>query len=333
MSGTTPTTELLPFRKKLRIEIKQPQDSDITRDRVTRWMMLATTVLTTAFAPGAILYSVASDFGPNASMFSLLLGIIAGTLCTPYPLTRSLVSNEEWKGYATLNPFNGKRVLYGPGMHPAFFWEQRNASGEISFQAVSINFEVGVQTTTSTLISKGTFAYQVDTKGLQNYIGIDPSVVQTGFLSYVSNFLTGKISRLTAIEAQEMIDQINDNLADEFMGTVVRSTDASGETSVVTDFEREFGIRVVSLFIESMKLPPKVQEARDGLDETTRIRLVCAELMGLTIAQYDAKVANGEITIDQAAELQRRAMVITGNATATYDRVDGGAGIVLTRPT
>ena len=333
MSGTTIPTASVPRRNGLRIDIQQPQDSDVERERRTRWGVLLSTVALSALSPVYFAYYLTSQIGPNAEMVGLIVGIIGAAELTKRVLWRVLVSNEEWKAYATLNPFNGKRVLYGPGLHPAYPWEERNAAGEISLRVVSVGFEVAVPTRTANIIAEGVFEYQVDLEHLANYIGVDPSTIETGFVAYVSSFLTSQISNGTMEEAREKINALNDAVADEFMGTAIPATLTSHATSTVTEFEFKFGIRVVSVFISKMKLPPEVQRTRDGQDEAIRISLVCADLMGMTKAQLDAKVADGTISQDQLADLQRRAMVITGNATASYDRLDGGgAGVMLTRP-
>lgn len=336
MSATVPLSEppaaIIPLRAGLRIDVEQPQDEDVERNRLLRWGVLLTTTALTTLGPMGLMYSWFSRVGPNAAKFGLILGLAASAALTIFALWRMIVSNEEWSAYATLNPITGTRVIYGPGWHPALPWEERNAAGEISLRVVSTKFEVGVSTRTSSLVAKGSLDYQVDLEMLQNYIGIDPSTILTGFAEYVRSFLTSQISNGTAVQAQEKVDFINDRLADEFMGTIIPATHGKEHGSTTTNFERKFGIRVVSVFIATLELPPDVQRTRNALDEATRLNLVCAELMGLTKEVYDAKVNAGDLSPDQVADLQRRAMVISGNATAAYDRVDGTARTVTVRP-
>ncbi|MEI7720014.1 MAG: hypothetical protein WCI89_02295 [bacterium] len=334
MSGTTTAPTTTPLRKGLRIDIAQPQDSDIIdRDRALRWLVFGTTMILAFLTPPLLLYYWFSHIGPSVAWFGAFVGIVVGATVSVFTSWRLVVSNEEWMAYATLNPFTGKRVLYGPGMHISLPWEERNASGEISLKAISVPFTVAVPTKTSNIISKGLLDYQVDLGNLGSYIGVDESTIQRGFLAYVSSFLTSQISNGTMEEARGRVDEINDALADEFMGVAIPATSVGASSSSVTEFERKFGIRVVSIFISQMELPPEVQRARDGQDEAVRISMICADLMGLTKAQFDAKVFDGSITPTDFADVQRRAMVITGNATAHYDRIDGNASAIVMRPT
>lgn len=290
----------------LRLDIVVPDDSMAhQRDRFTRWLAL--------IAFSAIAFLLPTYFGALWGSFAGVpkLGFLIGlggaaALLIPL-LVRSLIANPEWTGYVSLNPLTGKNVPYGPGLHPAFFWEQRNKDGTYPLQVITKTFEIPVQTQTSQVIATGMFQYQVDLANIVNNVGIDESTVNEGYTGFIDNFLTSELSKKTTEQARTSTDDINTLLGNQFMG------DDTGEGGVPA-FETKNGIRTVAVAITGLRLPPAVQKTRDAVDESEKVFASMAKLKGVTPEELAAMIKDKSLSKQEEGELRRAALATSDNA-------------------
>jgi hypothetical protein len=301
-----------------RIENKLQPDSDIEdRDRVARWAMLLSTTAVAAIGPIVMGAHWGSLAGPLWLKTGVIVGIGVAALAEAFLLPRVLVSNPEVSAYVTLDAFDGHTVVYGPGLHPAFPWEERNTDGNYSLQVVTKPFSVWVQTNTAQVQARGIFEYQIDLSNLRNFIGIDETTVDIGFDAFIESFLTRKLADKTFEEARIGINDLNQELADEFMGIM----NEQGTTMV--EFESAHGIRTVAIAIRGMHSSDDVQAARDAVDEGAAIFKIVASSNGLTPEELKEQLASGKISTADFKEYRREALAMSKNATLDLRRVDG----------
>lgn len=309
MANTTTATPTAanpnPPLTGLRLDVRVPDDDDAERNRAVRWAALIGFSLLALIVPVFFGTLWGSFFG--ISKVGLLVGLGgAAALLIPL-LVRSLISNPEWTGYVSLNPLTGKNIPYGPGLHPALFWEQRNKSGNYPLNVITKTSEIPVQTQTSLIIASTMFQYQVDLANIINNVGIDETTVDSGYIGFIDTFLTSRLAQKSAEEARTEVDAINTQLADQFMGTV------SGSGSV-PEFETKNGIRTVTVAITGLRMPPAVQKTRDAVDEARKIFQIMAELKGVSTDELRAMIKDGNVTKDDEAQLRRAALATSENA-------------------
>ncbi len=322
MADTPTVPSIQPKPKGLRLEPRTPHDSYAIRDRETRWGVLIICGTLTVIAP-TLLGSIWGWFiGPTSTKIGFLAGLGGASVLTTLLVVRSLVSNPEWTGYVTLNPLNGYNIPYGPGLHPTFFWEQRNKTGNYSLKVITKTFEIPVQTKTSQVIATGILEYQIDLAHIANNVGIDETTVDAGYNGFIENFHTVRLARQTAEEALTRVDDINHDLENQFMG---HATSPGGET--VGDFEVKYGIRTVAIALTGLKLPSAVQKTRDAVDEARKIFEVMAELKGTTPEKLREEINSGRLSKQEESELRHAALAASENAELKiYEGNLGGLG-------
>lgn len=318
--------EISPNKEKegYRIDLRQPHDHFAVRNRFGRWVVLFLVVGILLLFPTLFGMLWGSFWGGFAINLGGLLGFIGGMYLIYLLSRRLVVYNQEWSAYVTQDPFTGENVPYGPGAHPSYPWEQRNAEGNESLEVITKPFSVPVQTSTAQVEVENSFQYAVDLRGITKFIGNDTSTIEGGYIAFMQSFLTARYATMTAEEARKDIGPTNAALADAFMGT-------AGDEVEPVDFEDKFGIITVSLVIKSIKLPAAVQKTRDAIDEAAMLHKVVASMIGLTPEELTAKLKSGEITKERHDKLLNRAMATSDNATMDIKVIEGleGAGGAL----
>lgn len=307
--------------KGYRIDVYPPHDRDVLqRDKWSRRVSLVCIIIIATLVPVTLGAYWGSFIGPFFTKVGLIAGIVGAIVMLRWLLPSLLISNPEWTGYVTLDPFLGENVAYGPGWHPCFPWEERNADGNYPLEVITKTFEVSVQTKTAKVTVKGVFEYQVDLTNITTFIGVAESTIDEGFTAFIETFLVEELAGYTAQEALAKVRTLNEILENEFMGVV---TD-TGDT--VTEFERENGIRAVSLVVIKVELPESVQKSRDAIDEAAVLFEAVAVLLGYTPTELKAKLADHTVTQEQFQQARREALALAQKATMEFKRVDGDIG-------
>lgn len=311
MTTATATAGTSVPSKGYRIDVHPPHDREVLqRDKWSRWICLVCIVIITTLVPIMFAAYWGSFIGSFFTKVGILAGLAIAAALLSRVLPRLLISNPEWAGYVTLDPFRGENVAYGPGLHPAFPWEERNADGNYPLEVITKTFEVSIQTKTARVIVKGVFEYQVDLPNITTFIGIAESTIDEGFTAFIETFLVEELAAKTAQEALTKVGDLNTILENEFMGVVT----STGDT--VTAFEQENGIRAVSLVVTRIELPAAVQKTRDAIDEGKAIFGVVAAMLGLTEDELKAKRSGDpkEISDERYDALVDQAMAVSDNA-------------------
>ncbi len=323
MTDTTVAAGTSVPSKGYRIDVHPPHDDEITewqRDRWSRWVCVICLPIIALLVPISFATYWGSLIGTFSAKVGFLIGLAGAAWLLIQLMPRLLVSNPEWAGYVTLDPFRGENIPYGPGLHPAFPWEERNADGNYPLEVITKTFEVSVQTKTAKVTVKGVFEYQVDLANITTFVGIAESTIDEGFTAFIETFLVEALAGETAQDALTKVSTLNANLENEFMGL----TTQTGNT--VTEFEKENGIRAVTLVVTKVELPEAAQKARDAIDEATTIFQAVAALLGYTPDELKTKLADNTITHEQFQQARREALALSDNATLEFKRVDGDIG-------
>jgi hypothetical protein len=308
-SGAITPAPAEPKKPGYHIDIKIPHDRQAQRGKAVRWLSLGLFSSVAIFAPAGLLGHLASytNLGDLVGVASAT-GIVAGGFIEIPLLTRSLAYNPEWTAYVTQDALFGTNIPYGPGLHPTFPWEERNASGNYSLKVITKPFEIMVQTKTAKVKVKGLLQYAVDLSNITRFIGIDATTIESGLTGFLQSFLTGQYADMTAEEARKSVPETNEALCNEFMHVRV---DEESEA----DFEVKYGIVVVTIMLNDLELSAAAQKARDAIDEAEAINRTVAALLKVTPEDLAAKVQSGAISKEQFLEYLNRAMATSDNAT------------------
>ncbi len=316
----TPTNASKNSGKKshpgFRIEIPPPSDSEIDRDRFSRWVVLIICLFLALFVPVGLAYMMGMALHPLVAKITLLVGIAVSGFIIKTTSSRFYVYNPEWTGYVTNNPFSHNNVPYGPGFNPAFFWEQRNKDGIWPLDVQTVAFEVKVSTKTSAVIVTVDYGWAVALRSINQFIGIDLSTVHEAFTGYVSSFLTARFANIDAEEARASVGEANADMSEQFM-----------KTGIMRLFLSQFGIRTALIFIKGVAFPEAVQRTRDSVDEARQFSAVVAGMLSISPEELAERIKNGVITPDQYAKFLTQALIVSDNAKGVVHIFEGLQGI------
>lgn len=318
-----------------RIDLRPPHDREIAkhrpaedgvpyRNRESRWLTFIITSLAIVGGPAIFCWYWGSFLDVGALGF--LIGTGIGGLLEAYIAPRRLlVSNPEWTGYVTQDAFNGEMIPYGSGWHPSHPWEQRNKSGNFSLRVATRDFSVGISTQTARVTVDGKYEYAIDISLLTRAIGVDESTVDTGLTAFITNFLTERGANHTAEEMRGMAGELNESLAAEFM----QQLDSQGNETP-DSFGRRYGFRTVAVVIGKIAFSDAVQKTMDAVDEADRLAEIASRIYGLNKAEFQRRVLNKELSMDDVNRMLNRAMATSDNVKAELNvqEFDIPAGIV-----
>jgi regulator of protease activity HflC (stomatin/prohibitin superfamily) len=312
-------------------------DHMLDRDRIGRWAFLLVTVIAVVFVPmligvlaGKILSFTSSKLYFGAAGFAL--GIFTMLKLFPrlwivVPQTTAFVTTNQF-AKAGANP----NVPYGPGGHPAYPWELRAESGNITLDVLTISFKETVPTLDSAMIVDGTLQFKFALDRITTVVGIDVTTIEQGFVAQVNEQLSQDLATVTGDAAKNSIKVIRDDLRRTFMirpdGTYSR------EAQTLLD---EYGIVVTGFQISSIDFPPKVQEVRDAVAEAGRVGEGIWKIMGYASqADFNEARQTGLITQQDIARARDDFLATSGNVKKTVQRIDatgldrlGSGGAVL----
>lgn len=306
-------------REGYRIQLPIPDDSDIeTRNRPARLADLILSSVAMLAIPAGLLGWWGSFINPLCTSIGMFIGLVLGGLFASRIIPkRFLVNNPEWTAYVTQDAFGGEMVVYGPGLHPSHWWEERNEEGNISLEAIPLSFSVSISTGTAQITVNVNYEYARRLYAIRGAIGFDAEAIQEGVTPFIKTFL---ISQCTGNDennkpkdakwARTHVHELNIGLATEFMGIQTEH----GETP--NDFEESYGIISVSIAISSVAVPPAVQKSLDAIDEAASQLAIVAKVYGYgdDIAAMERDIRSGTITRSQYMEMLEHAMAVSENA-------------------
>lgn len=304
---------------KVNIQIETPKDADAARNRGIRWLIDGIIALLTLSIPWWVLSYVGEAF--DHPVIGGFIGAGIGVWLLGLLMPRLVVDNPEWAGYVTLNPFcGGSMTPYGPGIHLALPWEERNAAGNYSLQVITRSFSLTSPTKTSAVTISGRVFYNASLRYITRAVGVDKEVVEDGLVAFVESNLLAKLGGMEAEVAIQRTPEISKELNEEFRDSPVVTPN---EVATPEEFEQKFGYSTAAIAIDRIAYSPKVQEALDAVSEARKMNEIAAGLLGVTQAEMAEMLKNKVFTVKQVKEVIDRALVASGNATMNLNVIEG----------
>lgn len=303
-------------KKGYRVSLQKPDDSQIPnkdRERLLRWANLLVFGGLMFAVPLWLVHWWGSMIG--FPMIGALIGFgIGGYTASKLIPDRFLVNNLEWTAFVTQSMFGGGMVPYGPGLHPAYPWEERSQEGNYPLTVVTRSFKTSIATSTSRVIIGGEYEYAMSLKNITLAIGIDETTIEEGLTAFISSFLISECSKQNedgtprdAEWVRSHSSELNKALANEFM-----EREGGGENP--DSFEARFGFITVTIVINNIAFPDDVQKTRDAIDEAVTLHKVVAGLYGMTPEVLTERIKSKEISVKDYNTMLNRAMASSGNA-------------------
>lgn len=303
----------------INIQIEVPRDSMAERNWIVRWLVDVLIAFLTLYIPYLTVEYVGSIF--DHPIIGGFIGFGVGVWILGLLMPRFLIDNAEWSGYVTQNPLGGGTMVpYGPGLHLALPWEERNAEGNYSLRVITRPFTLTSPTMTSAVTIQGRLFYNASLLHLTNAVGVDKEVVEEGLIAFIDSDLIPMLGKLDAENAVKQTAQIGKELNDIFRDKPAVTANAAATPE---EFEEKFGYSTAAIVIDKIAYSSKVQEVLDAVSEARKMNEIAAELLGVTKADLAEMLKNKVITVKQVKEVLDRALVTSGNATMQLNVIEG----------
>lgn len=311
-------------------------DSVVERNRLGR----AIVGISVSSAIIVLLVWVGSVFG----LFGALVGFaVAGQiLAIVAPKYLIVYNNYTWALVAD-NPFTGKPVVYGPGLHWAYPWEkvaiQRNDNVSLEVRTHTRD-DLTIDSREGTLKVKASVQWRPDLSNLHIFVLLDEDTVNEGIFDPLERFISTVIGQMGVQEAREHQSDISrlaylafkgENRAfeeidekDPFKQTL--QNQLSKFLKTVRNYEKRFGFELLQANIFDIDYPEEIRKARGAEAEQTSI---------LRIAQAQAGVNEdewGRLPEEVRQRYLSNARVISDNADERVITIHGGNSNLLINP-
>ncbi len=300
-------------------------DSMVERDRFSRCALLVGSALVALFVPtliGATIGSVVwSPYLFASAGFSFGVYLIVKyfhRFWVVVPQTAAFVTTNQFS-----SPGANPNIPYGPGGHPAYPWELRAESGNITLDILTVSFKETVSTSTTSVIVDGSVQFKFDLAHITQVVGIDVTTVEQGFVAQINEWLSQRLSGMTGEVAKNSVRPLREEIEREFEQT---------RKQMLLD---EYGVRVTGFQISSIDFPPKVQETRDTIEESKRIAEGVRNLLGFkTKKAFEEARRSGAISESDVARARDDFLAASGNVKKEIKKlditgIDGAAGAVV----
>ncbi len=304
-----------------RIDLCTPNDKSMigtgTRNRTARLISTSLAIVVLLTAPTAFLAYWGWFLGNGIiGAITGLIGFgIGGEIVARLAPNRMFIYNPEWTGYVTQDSFAGTMVPYGPGFHLSHWWEVRNKRGNWSLKVITRDLDVGIATSTAKVTIHGKYEYAINLALIQRAIGIDDTTIESGITAFVDSFLTSQCAGKSADDIRKGIDQLNADLATEFMKAEIDDPGTPEDERNLSKLGDKYGFITVSVVIDNIELPAAVQKTRDAKDEAVQLFEVVANMYGIELSELKRRVAAKEISTEEYNKMLNRAMAASENAT------------------
>ena len=298
-------------------------DSMAKRDRAARWGFLILTVAVVIFPLTAVGIAVGGviDFHSSKWIFGTA-GFCFGVFSILKLFPRYWIVVPQTSAFVTTNQFAPKgknpNIPYGPGGHPAFPWELRAESGNITLDILTVSYHEKVPTKESEMIVDGTVQFKFSLGHITTVVGIDITTIEQGFIAQINEWLSQRLSDMDGAEAKNSIAKLRREIETEF------------EETRKDNLLEEYGVLVTGFQLSSIDFPKAVQDVRDTIDEAKRIGEGIWLFMGFKSERAFASARkSGKITEQDVARARDDFLAASKNITKTVQRLDitGGEGL------
>jgi len=288
----------------------EPLDSDFTRDRLSRYIILGLFVIGVPLIFILLGVVIAVMFFDNITLLGAIFGLGGGGLVMIANLEQLFIIRNSTTGlFVTQNilrSFLGKNdvnVVYGPGVHICFPWERRLKGNSIALQEAAQDFNFQVQCSDGLLNVTGSYRLRPDPKRpvpfLTGVAAVAEEISGLIITKAVTELKTKKVK-----SAMRNIVELTDILKDEFVGTEVKPE---------TDIEKRFGIIISDVTIEQMLPSKELQRTMSALSEASAIAEGTAILLGMTRRAASDKLEVDPTFRTQYNEARDRFLSVSGN--------------------
>lgn len=292
--------------KDLNVDLRAPQDDDVKRDRVSR-VFVALILLGALMLAPMLLFGYWGALAGDLELLGASFGVLVGAGLWNKALPYLLVSNPDYIGMVTIDPFSGDRTAYGPGLHFSYLWEERSKGRNYSLQLMDSALEVPINTERGRATLHGLHTFALSLPYLTITASHKPGKIDRDMNERIKAELAewgASLAAATNITAE--LPKLNERLADRFVGSAGK----------VMPFEKTYGVRSVSVVISRIEFPDDVQTTRDAVDEAKVLFQIVASMLGITPEALTSKLEKKEITNADYKDLLNRAMAISKNATS-----------------
>lgn len=319
VAGSLPRTVCVrngALKKEIAMEKNYDYDAMTGRKTGRRWAFLIGTTITVLSITTAIGSAMMGALGFYASsLVGAAIGFSIGVTVMLKLFPRFWVVVPQTTAFVTTNQFApagaNPNIPYGPGGHPAFPWELRQESGNITLDNITVRVKEEVPTKTSAMIVDATMQFKFDLRRITTVVGIDESTIEQGLVAQVNEWLSNRLANEDGDDLRKQVRTIRDELVEEFTKT---------RAELLLD---EYGVRVTGFQIASIDFPPKVQEARDAVEELRKFNDVKHILLGFATPEDLAKaIAEKHITAADVARARDDFLASSGNITKEVRRID-----------
>lgn len=288
--------------------IVQAEDSLIPRNRAGRASVFFAAPLVLIGAGAAITGTLATIFLGGGAFFliGLVVGAVLGFIAFLNLKHLFVVQNNTTSLLVTLNSarsllgLKNVDVVYGPGTHFAYPWEERFAENNIPLKEVAEEFTFPVICKDGTLTVTASFRLRPDFQNPIAYlsgVGAAANDFKALVITAIAKWLTPK----TMLEARTQMKELNEALHDEFV-------------DLESEFEKRFGVRSGDVTVSNMLMSDEAQRTLSGLNEASTVAKGTAILLTYpTVEAMQEALKNGLISQADIDRARREFRIISGN--------------------
>lgn len=293
-------------------------DKVVTRNRFGRVLFLALSIFVFIITPIGIAKIILDTITAPALLNfpAYLAAVLVGITAFSKVLPAYIVDVPQVQGFVTIDKLRsllnlpGKAdVIYGPGWHISFPWEDRSDKSNFSLEVFTLSWTEEVPGKTTQLLIGGSYQFEVALDRADRFIGIDEETIKRGALDVIRGEVSQQLADKDPDDAKREIKELNTHLMETF-----GLTEGTPANAQVTNFEKRYGIRSIAVPVNGIDLPTKVQETRDAVDEANQVINGVAAMYGLTAVQLKEKLGAGDIRYADYNEMLDRFAAKSGNA-------------------
>jgi hypothetical protein len=290
-------------------ELKQ-LDTLVKRDRKSR-RIVAFVSPPMFVAVGYLIGCLVASIIGIPTWFGEIAGLVVGAMGALWGWSRSWISNGTTYACITLDvvkSFLGYDpvVIYGPGDHASYWWENRLAGNTVYLGEVTEPFETEVQLSKGNLRFLGSIRFRASIEELFKFVS-GAAAVASDIKGLVIAHILEKFggAEVTVQDALRSIGSLNESLAKTFKH-------GSGNP-VSEDFEGRFAIKVGDITVEKVEAKG-IEETLNAITEAAIIDQIVAQSFGCaTAAELQAKVDAGTISATEVRHRRNQALAHSGN--------------------
>jgi hypothetical protein len=303
-----------------------PSDKDVQRNRIGRTIFFIFSLIFILFTPTVIGMIVASFLESNLISIGAGVGLAVGIgVILPAVVPYILVIVPKWQGLTTQNIFGGEIIVYGPGLHPRFPWEQIEDIDHHSLRLTTSGRDETYPTIDGEMKTNYSFQWAPRLRSLHIFRGVDEATVNRGFGDVLSEFLSQRFGGETGESVKKNQQKIAMDLKHSFMGR--EGQEPTAEEAMYLEqrrlMEDRYGIDIAVVSLGDVDFSEDVQKARQTKAVIDNLSAGVADALGRkSYEEVEAELKAGTLSEASFNAAWDRVMVINGSATKQTFGID-----------